>query len=77
MKPKSCMPASQFFNVNVYGEIESKLLIYMYANIRIDTDADTYGLMYHSAGDSILHAYTLRREYESSKWKIFGIHPGL
>lgn len=45
MKTKSCMPAAPFFNVNIYGEIESKLLIYMHTQTytcSLDTDADPY-----------------------------------
>lgn len=62
MKTKSCIRAPLLFNVNVYGEIESKLLIYA---------------MYHTTGDSILaltSAHTRHNTFEQmdvhGKWWI-------
>lgn len=69
MKTKSCCKRSNCFNVNIYGEIESKLLICA---------------MYHTAGDSqltdiyvgkLLGKTTLSHTHTpNTKWKVFGFN---
>lgn len=62
MKTKSCTRAT-VFNVNVYGEIESKLFI-----VYKHTYTHMHRYMHHSTGDSILGCAIV--EYESWKWKM-------